>query len=66
MPFALGSLVEQVGGSERGVPNPSLDMLVKLAKTLKTTPPDLLRKQLSKPRQPIKISVHYAESIILR
>jgi len=29
---------------ERGVRNPSLDMLVKLAKALKMTLPDLLRK----------------------
>jgi len=33
-----------ISGIERGLRNPSLDMLVKLAKTLKMTPPDLLRK----------------------
>ncbi len=33
-----------VSGIERGVRNPSLDMLVKLAKTLKTTPSGLLEK----------------------
>ena len=31
-----------ISGIERGVRNPSLDMLVKLAKTLKTTPNQLL------------------------
>ena len=33
-----------ISGIERGVRNPSLYMLVKLAKTLKTTPPRLLEK----------------------
>jgi transcriptional regulator with XRE-family HTH domain len=31
-----------ISGIERGVRNPSLDMLVKLAKTLKTSPSNLL------------------------
>jgi transcriptional regulator with XRE-family HTH domain len=33
-----------ISGIERGVRNPSLDMLVKLAKTLKMTPANLLTK----------------------
>jgi transcriptional regulator with XRE-family HTH domain len=33
-----------ISGIERGVRNPSLDMLVKLAKTLKTSPPELLER----------------------
>lgn len=33
-----------ISGIERGLRNPSLDMLVKLAKTLKTTPAELLNR----------------------
>ena len=33
-----------ISGIERGVRNPSLDLLVKLAKTLKMTPSELLEK----------------------
>jgi transcriptional regulator with XRE-family HTH domain len=33
-----------ISGIERGIRNPSLDMLVRLAKTLKTTPSGLLEK----------------------
>lgn len=33
-----------ISGIERGVRNPSLDMIVKLAKTLRVTPSELLRR----------------------
>ncbi len=36
-----------ISGIEREVRNPSLDMRVKLAKTLKTTPAGLLQKQIA-------------------